>query len=72
MSSRVGETVSAGEQGAKLQDFVAYSSQRCRRGGFGKRARFKMESFIEFGAVRCAKRKACSTDEPNNFLCAPL
>lgn len=72
MSSRVGETVSAGEQGAKLQDFVAYSPSGAAVEASGSAQRFKVESFIEFGAVRCAKRKACSTDEPNNSLCAPL
>lgn len=49
MSSRVGETVSAGEQGAKLQDFVAYSPSGADVEASGS-ARFKVESFIEFGA----------------------
>ena len=50
MSSRVGETVSAGEQGAKLQDFVAYSPSGAAVEASGSAQRFKVESFIEFGA----------------------
>ena len=35
---------------------------------FGKRARFKVQAFIEFRAVWCAKRKAFSTHKPSKFL----
>ena len=75
MSSRVGETVSAGEQGAKLQDFVAYSPSGAavEASGSARALRWNPSSNLErYGAPSARHARLTSLIIPYMHLFDPI
>jgi hypothetical protein len=73
MPSRVGETVSAGEQGAKLQDFVAYSPSGADVEASGSARGLKWNPFITgLNAIGRNRAPSVSADANRELRCESL